>query len=65
MASVQEAIEDPNVGARGVFKAELEADGQRLAALPVPIADIFRSPAADLGYPALGEANADMIDGRL
>ncbi len=65
VASVQEAIEDPNVGARGVFKAKLEADGQRLAALPVPIADIFRSPAADLGYPSLGEANADMIDGRL
>jgi len=57
MTTVKEAIADPHFAARGVFAHKLAADGRSIAALPVPVADVFRSHEAASGYPALGEAN--------
>jgi len=57
MASVEEALNDPHFKARGVFKRKVSADGKSIVALPVPVADAFRSSQTDAGYPALGSAN--------
>lgn len=60
--SVQAALDDPHYRARGLFDAGLKAGDTRLPALPVPLAPVFREPARDAGYPALGEANG-MLEG--
>jgi crotonobetainyl-CoA:carnitine CoA-transferase CaiB-like acyl-CoA transferase len=58
VASLEEAVEDPHVRARGLFDRSMTADGRRIPALPLPLAPQFRSRDADGTYPALGEANA-------
>jgi alpha-methylacyl-CoA racemase len=58
VASIKEALDDPHFAARGIFNRKLIDAGRSLTALPVPIADPFRSATADAGYPALGEANS-------
>ncbi len=55
--SVEEALNDPHFKARGVFGRQLSADGKSIVALPVPVADAFRSTQTDAGYPALGQDN--------
>jgi alpha-methylacyl-CoA racemase len=55
--SLQEALGDPHFAARHVFARELSAGAQKIAALPVPVAEPFRSTEKAAGYPALGEAN--------
>ncbi len=57
VSSVEAALRDPHFIARGVFAAQLVADGKQITALPVPIAPRFRSRTPTAGYPALGEAN--------
>jgi crotonobetainyl-CoA:carnitine CoA-transferase CaiB-like acyl-CoA transferase len=57
-AGIEDALADPHFVARGVFGRELTADGKRISALPVPVADAFRATERAAGYPALGEANA-------
>ena len=64
MVTVKEALADPHFTARGVFAHKLAADGRSIAALPVPVANVFRSHEAASGYPALGEAN-EMLNGRI
>jgi crotonobetainyl-CoA:carnitine CoA-transferase CaiB-like acyl-CoA transferase len=59
-SSIEEAFADPHFCARGVFARVLEAGARTIPALPVPVADRFRSPDAKAGYPQLGEAN-DMV----
>jgi alpha-methylacyl-CoA racemase len=59
--SVQEALRDPHFAARSLFARTLRQDGHNIPALPVPVADSFRGPEQEAGYPALGEANA-MLD---
>ncbi len=63
MSSVEEALRDPHFAARRLFDAKLTADGRQIPALPVPIAEAFRSENAEAGYPALGEANS-LLDGK-
>jgi alpha-methylacyl-CoA racemase len=58
MRTMQEALADPHFAARGVFRRTLLAGGKTLPALPVPVADAFRGPAQQAGYPTLGEGNA-------
>ena len=41
----------------GLFSRELNAAGKSIPALPVPVAEPFRSSERAAGYPALGEAN--------
>jgi alpha-methylacyl-CoA racemase len=55
--SIEEALRDPHFAARGLFARTLSQDGRTIPALPVPVAECFRSPGHEAGYPALGEAN--------
>jgi crotonobetainyl-CoA:carnitine CoA-transferase CaiB-like acyl-CoA transferase len=57
-ARIEDALADPHFVARGIFDRALSADGKRITALPVPVADAFRSTERITGYPELGEANA-------
>jgi len=59
-AHLEDAFGDPHFAARGVFSRTLTASDQTMTALPVPVAEPFRPPERDAGYPALGEAN-DML----
>jgi alpha-methylacyl-CoA racemase len=58
MATMQEAMDDPQFRARGIFARRLGADGKSIVATPVPVVPEFRGDATEIGYPALGEANA-------
>ncbi|HTE13966.1 MAG TPA: CoA transferase [Burkholderiales bacterium] len=58
VATLQEALTDPHFKARGLFDRKISVDGKTIVALPVPVADTFRSAQIDEGYPALGSANA-------
>lgn len=58
VASVETAFSDAHFAARGVFAAQLTADGKQISALPVPIAPRFRADPQTAGYPSLGEANS-------
>lgn len=62
--TVEEAMRDPHFVARGLFAWGLAAGGRRIAAVPVPLAPEFRAAPGDLSYPALGEANAMLGDGK-
>jgi len=64
MKTVQEAMADPHFSARGVFRRELSAAGRTIPALPVPVADAFRSGEFCAGYPSLGEGNALLKSGK-
>lgn len=57
VATVQEALNDAHFKARGVFNRTVTADGKSITALPVPVADVFRSAQIDASYPALGSAH--------
>jgi len=61
VTSIKDAAADPQVVARRLFERKVTAQGKEIAALPVPIAEIFRSASATAGYPALGEAN-ELLD---
>ena len=58
VATMQEALDDAHFKARGLFNRKVSADGKTVIALPVPVADMFRSAKIEDGYPALGSANA-------
>ena len=58
VATMQEALDDAHFKARGLFNRKVSADGKTVIALPVPVADVFRSAKMEDGYPALGSANA-------
>jgi alpha-methylacyl-CoA racemase len=58
VASVEEALADPQFRARSLFSRRLAADGREISALPIPVDPAFRGEDAVLGYPALGEDNA-------
>lgn len=54
------ALVDPQVAARGLFAGGVTVGGQRLPALPLPLAPIYRS-GGDKPAPALGDHN-DLLD---
>jgi alpha-methylacyl-CoA racemase len=58
VASLEEALADLHFRERGLFAAQLEAGGQHLPALPVPLAPELRPPPDAQSAPALGEAAA-------
>jgi alpha-methylacyl-CoA racemase len=58
VASLEEALADPQFRARSLFSRRLAADGREISALPIPVDPAFRGEDAVLGYPALGEDNA-------
>ena len=61
--SAREAVTDPQFVARGLFAHRLiNAQGQIMPALPVPVNDAFRASAdTPVLAPALGANNADYI----
>jgi crotonobetainyl-CoA:carnitine CoA-transferase CaiB-like acyl-CoA transferase len=61
VGTLEKALRDPHFIARGVFAAKLAADGKEITALPVPVVPQFRAQLDVAGYPALGEANAEML----
>jgi alpha-methylacyl-CoA racemase len=62
VARLQEAMEDPHFRARGLFAWGVAGAGARIAAVPVPVAPLFRSAPGDEAAPELGEANALLDD---
>ena len=61
VATMREAMDDPHFRARGLFARKVATDAGAVTAMPVPVADAFRSSEVTLGYPRLGEANDDLI----
>jgi crotonobetainyl-CoA:carnitine CoA-transferase CaiB-like acyl-CoA transferase len=53
----EEAMRDPHFAARGLFARTLRGGERPIPALPVPVAERFRSADAEAAYPRLGEAN--------
>ena len=62
VATMQEALDDTHFKARGLFNRKVTVDGKSVIALPVPVADVFRSSAVEASYPALGDANHILIN---
>ena len=55
---LEQAVQDPQFRARGVFRRSVvNAEGDGLPAVNVPIAEPLRDPRTELKYPQLGEAN--------
>lgn len=54
VATLQEAMEDPQFTERGLFRGTVSGGGGRLPALPVPILPVFRETWRDKPAPALG-----------
>jgi crotonobetainyl-CoA:carnitine CoA-transferase CaiB-like acyl-CoA transferase len=59
--SIGEAAGDPHFQARGLFRGAMPAGAETLTPLPPPIAPIYRDPEGRQGFPALGDANDDLI----
>lgn len=55
VATLEEAVCDAQVKARGIFERELEVAGRKLPALPTPVAPLFRNAAACESAPRLNE----------
>jgi crotonobetainyl-CoA:carnitine CoA-transferase CaiB-like acyl-CoA transferase len=63
VASMEEAIADPNFRERGLFDRRVAMEGGTLPALPIPIAEEFRGDQVEQGYCRLGDANALIGEG--
>ncbi|SMH31396.1 CaiB/BaiF CoA transferase family protein [Azospirillum agricola] len=62
MSRMEEALANPHFRERGLFARRLAGqDGRTITALPTPLAASLRADAAETGYPALGEANGDLL----
>ena len=59
--SIGEAAQDPHFQARGLFRGAMPAGEAVLTPVPPPIAPIYRDPDGGQGFPALGDANDDLI----
>jgi len=56
--SVEEAMRDAQFQARGVFRRSVvDAQGEALPAVSMPIDEALRDPRTELRYPRLGESN--------
>jgi crotonobetainyl-CoA:carnitine CoA-transferase CaiB-like acyl-CoA transferase len=60
VATVKEAMDDPHVAARGLFRGTVSGSAALLPALPVPVLPIFRDSRNDKPSPALG-ADTDRL----
>jgi crotonobetainyl-CoA:carnitine CoA-transferase CaiB-like acyl-CoA transferase len=62
VATLEEAINDPHVVARGLFANEVTvASGKKIPALPVPVASAFRAPEGDIKKAPKLDADSDGI----
>jgi crotonobetainyl-CoA:carnitine CoA-transferase CaiB-like acyl-CoA transferase len=56
VSSLEEAVQDPQFRARGLFAHKVQTDAGPISAVPVPLAEAFRDPQP-VGYPRLGADN--------
>ncbi|MFG1260503.1 CaiB/BaiF CoA-transferase family protein [Xanthobacter sp. DSM 24535] len=61
VATLEEAVNDPQVAARRLFAHALKAGGREVPALPVPIAPTFRPDASRGVAPRLGETTDPLL----
>ncbi|MFF7710765.1 CoA transferase [Pseudomonas sp. NPDC007930] len=61
VATLEEAAHSAQASARKLFEREVEAGGQRLPALPTPIAPLFRAAQACAGAPRLNETQDPLL----
>jgi len=55
VVSLEEAVQDPHFVDRGLFRRRVRtSNGDEITALPVPVAEHFRTDATSSGSPALG-----------
>ncbi|MDF1791538.1 MAG: CaiB/BaiF CoA-transferase family protein, partial [Thalassobaculaceae bacterium] len=59
--TVSEAAADPHFQERGLFAGSMRAGDTTMTPLPPPIAPIYRDPAGGQTFPALGDANDDLL----
>ncbi|MFX4222245.1 MAG: CaiB/BaiF CoA transferase family protein [Thalassobaculum sp.] len=59
--SISEAAEDPHFRERRLFAGSMRAGDTAMVPLPPPIAPIYRDPEGGQSFPALGDANADLL----
>ena len=64
VATMREAMDDPHVAARGLFRGTVSGSGATLPALPVPVLPIFRGVGEDKRSPGLGEDTERLAPGR-
>jgi len=62
VATLEEAVADPHVEARGLFAHSIGFGETTLPALPVPVAPVFRGAPSRRTTPTLGESNAALLD---
>jgi alpha-methylacyl-CoA racemase len=62
VVGLEEAVADLHFRGRGLFEAQVEQGGERLPALPVPLAPALRAAPDLRAAPQLGEAS-DLLDG--
>jgi crotonobetainyl-CoA:carnitine CoA-transferase CaiB-like acyl-CoA transferase len=62
VVSPEDALADLHFRGRGLFDAEVADNGQRIPALPVPLAPTLRGAPETRRAPQLGEANP-LLDG--
>jgi crotonobetainyl-CoA:carnitine CoA-transferase CaiB-like acyl-CoA transferase len=61
VATLEEAMNDPHVIARGLFDHKVKSGSVALPALPVPVARVFRSVAEVRAAPGLGDSNQELL----
>lgn len=61
VATLEEAVMDPHVRARGLFDHTLRAGGQELPALPMPIVSGLRGAPTRAAAPRLGETTDPLL----
>jgi len=61
--TLSEAADDPHFRERGLFAGALPAGETTMSPLPPPIAPIYRDPEGGQSFPALGEANDELLGG--
>jgi alpha-methylacyl-CoA racemase len=61
VATLEEAVNDPHVKARGLFAHSIGFGENTLPALPVPVAPVFRGEPSRRNAPKLGESNTTLL----
>lgn len=61
VATLEEGVADAHVQARGLFTRELEVDGKKMPALPVPVAAQFRAQNNCASAPRLNETQDPLL----
>lgn len=61
VVTLEEAVQDAQVKARGIFERQLEVAGRKLPALPTPVAPLFHAPTPCASAPRLNETQDPLL----